>query len=625
LIGGLFNTVHGVARDGIARLNSDGSLDQDFLDELSAPNGGITFIGLLSDGKILFQVGFDTVNGVTRNGIALLNSDGSLDESFFDGQPGVNGGVFSMALQGDGKPLLGGDFSSVNGEPRMGVVRLIGDTPAQGPPVINEQPQDQVAVIGDTATFGVTAFGAPPISFQWRKGVTDLPGQTNTVLVLQDAQLDDAGMYSVRVSNPGGSVDSQAAELTVVPPVPGGVDMSFDPGSGVQAPGMIFALAEQPDGRVVIGGSFVSVNGVFRSRIARFTADGSLDTTFLDGLFGVGGAGLVTSLALQGDGKILIGGSFTNVNGVARQGVARLNRDGSLDTTFLDGLSGATTSEPGNCFISAMVLQSDGKVLIGGVFDFINGVPRKNLPRLNSDGSLDTGFLDGLEGVTSAGFASVNALAVQPDGKVLIGGAFQTVNDVGRSRIARLNSDGSLDTDFLDGLAGANGQVLSVVLQPDGKILLAGIFTIVNDESRGHVARLNSDGSLDTVFLDGVPGATSSGGSSVRALALQSSSKILVGGAFTSFNGVPRNNIVRLHSGAAVTPPIRLAPPAIGEGTVSFSVTGIQGETFDVQRAPSPEGPWNTIGTVEIAQDATGSFEDINPPADGAYYRMALF
>ena len=127
-------------------------------------------------------------------------------------------------------------------------------------------------------------------------------------------------------------------------------------GFNPSANGSVYAIAQQDDGKVLIGGTFTTVNGTARNGIARLNADGSLDTSFDPG---TGADNFVQALAQQADGKVLIGGSFNDINGTARNGIARLNADGSLDTGFDPG-TGA------NNIVFALAQQADGKVMIGG-------------------------------------------------------------------------------------------------------------------------------------------------------------------------------------------------------------------------------------------------------------------
>jgi len=305
----------------------------------------------------------------------------------------------------------------------------------------------------------------------------------------------------------------------------GTIDTTFNPGTG--ANGTVNTTALQPDGKILIGGEFTSYKGTARNRIARLNADGNLDTTFNPG---TGTNGTVYTTALQPDGKIIIGGDFTSYNGTARIRIARLNADGSLDTTF-------NPSTGANYFVETTALQPDGKIIIGGNFTTYNGTARNRIARLNANGSVDTTFNPG----TGTNF-QVSTTALQPDGKILIGGDFIVYNSTARNRIARVNADGSLDTTFNPG-TGANGGVDATALQPNGKIIIGGTFSSYNGTARNYIARLNADGSLDATFN---PGAGAN--DNVNTTALQPDGKIIIGGWFTSYNGTTRNHIARLNA-----------------------------------------------------------------------------
>jgi uncharacterized delta-60 repeat protein len=196
------------------------------------------------------------------------------------------------------------------------------------------------------------------------------------------------------------------------------------------------------------------------------------------------------------NGELGVGGSFTTFDGAVRAGVAKLLSSGTLDLTFTPAtVSGGS--------VYAVAFQADGKVVIGGDFTAVGGQSRKRIARFNSDGTLDTGFNPGV-----GADGSVYAVAVQPDGKIILAGGFTSISGAIRNRVARLTSTGAVDSTFDVGL-GANNTVYAISLLPSGKILLAGEFTSVNGLSRNGVARLNGD-SGDTLQVQ--PGFGFSGG-----------------------------------------------------------------------------------------------------------------
>jgi uncharacterized delta-60 repeat protein len=292
-----------------------------------------------------------------------------------------------------------------------------------------------------------------------------------------------------------------------------------DPTFNVTADSTVWCMSVQRDGKILVGGQFSTLGGAPHARIGRLDSDGTLDANF-----NATASGTVSSVAPQPDGRILIGGSFTSVNGVTRNYVARLNSSGTLDTSFDTGLGP-------NASVSALAVQSDGKVLIGGSFTTVDGVNRYYIARLNKDGSLDTTFGNG-----AGANNTVRCIAIQNDGKILIGGLFTSVNGTNCNYIARLNSDESLDGTF-NPAGGGLGALNCLALQPDGKILVGGDSV---------PARLKTDGSLDAF---GPPYCNLS---TVYSLALQEDGKILVGG-YSNYGSSPAA-MVRLNPTGAVDP-----------------------------------------------------------------------
>jgi uncharacterized delta-60 repeat protein len=301
---------------------------------------------------------------------------------------------------------------------------------------------------------------------------------------------------------------------------PGTIDLTFNTGTG--ADDFVLDTSIQSDGKIIIGGSFTSYNGIARNRIARLNTDGTLDTTFNPG---IGADGIVHTTSIQNDGKIIIGGSFTNFNGSARNRIARLNSNGTLDTTFNPGIGA-------DGVVYTTSIQNDGKIIIGGSFTNFNGSARNRIARLNSIGTLDTNFNPGA-GVNG----TVITTSIQSDGKIIIGGDFNTYNGITRDGIARLNTSGSLDATFSI-TTGPSNLIYSVPILSNGKLIVGSFYNKIKG-----IARLNTNGTFDSTFNIGT-GALGR----VNSISIQSDGKIIIGGNFFSYNDVPIKNIARLHT-----------------------------------------------------------------------------
>ena len=329
----------------------------------------------------------------------------------------------------------------------------------------------------------------------------------------------------------------------------GSLDTSFvDP----DVLGFVFRVAIQTDRKILIGGNIDTVNGVARNNIARLNPNGSLDVGF-----DPNADGFINCMAVQANGQIIIAGSFSNVGGIARSRIARLNLDGSVDGAYNPVVNGN---------IHQCVFQEDGKLLLAGPFNNVGGNPATSPARLNADGTLDTSF--------NASAGNVSAIAVQADGKILIGGVFTSVNSDSRDRIARLNSDGTTDSLFNPG---ANAQIFAFAVQADGRILVGGSFTTIGGEIRNSLARLDADGTVDAGFN---PDITDAASASIRSVLIQEDGKILAGGRFDTVGSESRDNFVRLTAGNNAQQSLQFIN---NERTIRWQRTGTGPELLEVR------------------------------------------
>ncbi|MCF8461640.1 MAG: T9SS type A sorting domain-containing protein [Flavobacteriales bacterium] len=377
----------------------------------------------------------------------------------------------------------------------------------------------------------------------------------------------------------------------------GTLDNTFDTGTG--ASHLVKAILLQPDGKIIIAGWFTEYNGTPRNCIARLNADGSLDNTFDPG---IGPNEVIQTALLQPDGKIIIAGFFTEYAGTAKNYIARLNADGSLDSSF--GLGTGANNRP-----EAIRLQPDGKIIIAGTFTEYDGIARNYIARIHADGSLDNSFDPG-----SGANSGIEDVMLQPDGKIIIGGWFTSYNGTGINRIARINSDGSLDNSFNVGTA-ADALVFCIALQTDGKIIIGGNFAFYNGTGRNRIARINSDGSLDNTFDPGT-GVNLA----VHSATLQPDGKVIIGGQFTDYDGTNRNRIARVHGDLTVA----IDNQELSDANINLFPNPTQGEL--TLQAENLNGAivtvYNSTGQLIMAQKVAGGNQhliNLSGQASGLY------
>ena len=307
------------------------------------------------------------------------------------------------------------------------------------------------------------------------------------------------------------------------------VDITFDAGTATNND--IYGMALQSDGKIVIGGGFTTYQGVARRRIARLNTDGSLDTSFV---IGTGFSNSVWALAVQEDGKILAGGDFLNYSGTTRRRLARLNTDGSLDTTFPDVNIDSTVYQ--------IKIQGDGKILVGGAFTGVSATSINRIVRLNTNGTIDNTFNIG------SGFTNdVYSLDIDTDGKIIVGGAFTQYSGQSRNRIIRLNTNGTIDNTFSIGSGFSGGTGTPYVFDinnKNGKYVVSGNFLGYNGASVGNFVRINNDGSLDTTFNVGTGFDIDFNATISTPILVLSNGNTLITSVFTEYNGTPTPNFV---------------------------------------------------------------------------------
>lgn len=354
-----------------------------------------------------------------------LLSNGTRDTSF---DPVIEncGRIYASAVQNDGKVLLAGQFTAVGSMARNGFARVNADGSL------------------DPAFDAGTGFSTPP-----RK-----------LLVQTDGKILAVGSFT--------SYNGISVTGIVRIHSNGSIDSGFNVATNADP----FDINLQADGRILIAGGFSQVNGMGRTGVARLNSDGTLDPAF-NPVIGTSSGGGMAQIVPQADGKIMIAGGFSGVNGFNRTNVARLNSDGSLDQTY-NSSTGA--------IISRIWIQPHGKYILGF------GFPTRSLGRRNTDGSIDPNFTPPILEWNSSFNAEIHELLIRPDGSLLIGGRFDLVGGTPQMNITRLAPNGMRDPLFLPG--GADQLVRTLSHYSGDKVIAGGDFAVIGDVSKSGVARL---------------------------------------------------------------------------------------------------------------------------------------
>lgn len=369
-----------------------------------------------------------------------------------------------------------------------------------------------------TATAG-TDYLTVSGTLSWAAG--DADDKSVLVPIRPDSTVESTEALTLSISAPSGAVIAGSTTATIEIRDAGQRMAEFAPPFFNTA---VYAIAPLADGKVIIGGY---LDGGITGHIARLNADGSEDVTFGKG---TGFNGDVRALLLQPDGKILVGGSFTSYNSTACNRLVRLNPNGAVDTAFVTASGGGADAT-----VRALAMEAGGGILVGGDFANFNGSASEGLVRLLASGARNPVALN--LPYTIGWNTSIRSILVQEDGEIMTAGSLYLgwTGTGFRSGVARLNTDGANDSTFnpdagahLAGNTSSLRTVETIIRQPDGKYIIGGQFTAYDENAAPQIARVNSNGSFDPSFVP--PGFANT----VATLLLQPTGKVVVGGWFSS-------------------------------------------------------------------------------------------
>ena len=306
----------------------------------------------------------------------------------------------------------------------------------------------------------------------------------------------------------------------------GSIDNTFSIGTGFD--NSVYDVKQQSDNKILVGGFFDSYSGVSFGKIVRLNVNGSIDNTFSTG---TGFDGVVYVTKTQPDGKILVGGGYLEFNGNSHLYLIRLNSDGSVDNTFDLGTGF-------NGVVNNIILQNDGKKIILGEFTSVDGNSHNRIVRLNDDGSIDNTFNSG------AGFNGTTYSGLIDEGKILVVGAFFEYSGQTNRQIVKLNSDGSIDNTFNSGAGFTRFSGISfstTIIQYSDKYFVVGDFDTYNGGTAEGLIQLNQDGSINASFNYGTGLVSSSGTFNVGTIL--SNGVHVVFGQFSEYKGSVVNDI----------------------------------------------------------------------------------
>ena len=588
-------------------------------------NGIVNAIVTQGDGSVVIGGSFKSINGVARNNLARFKPDGTLDANW---NPAPNSGVYALAVDtASGGVYVGGGFTNIGGIARNRIAKVASDgtvdatwnpNAASSVSALAVNSSGDVYAGGSFTTIGgltrnriakISGSGSGAVDASWNPNASTAFSSVNALALSAAGDVYAGGSFTTI----GGLTRNRLAKIA------GGgtgvVDASWDP----NAASSVYALAVNANGDVYVGGGFTTIGGATRYFIAKVAGSG---TGALDPTWKSFAGGYVSSLALDAGGNVIATGGFTNAAtalgaGQPRNYIARFaGSDGTLDAwnPSMGGIPNAVAVAP------------NGTVYAGGKFPTVGTLPRLSFAGIDATSGVATAAMDVEQP------AIVNVMVRQPNGGIVAGGDFLKLGAISRPYLLRLQADGTLDPNWHPA---ANGQVIALAANAAGDIFAGGFFGSIDGVSRPYIAKLvGSTGTVDATWNPNSNG-------SVNVLTVGGDGSVYVGGGgFSTIGGQPRSNLAKLSgsgTGAADASwnpapnntVYALAEDGTGNVFVGGSFTTIGGQTRNrlakVAADGSVDANWNpganstvyalTLDAAHATVYAGGVFSSIGTPA----------
>ncbi len=515
----------------------------------------IRLIKPLSNEKLILSGEITSIQDKKNNGVALLNSDGTIDDSF-SLEIISSGSVFDVIYDSNiDKYYVAGAFDDFNDLIRLNHDGTLDDSfnvevDLSRVSQIGLQSNDKIIAISRTSGMGMirlTPDGSIDSTFNNSIGFNSVSSNYGDLKILEDDKILYGGYFE--------TFNNDSLSYLLKFNADGLIDDSFSFSNALTSSSFftyINSVLPLENGDIIIAGNFNSIYGNPAKGIAKIKANGTLDPSFI--LPGASGNTFQRSVRAAFDHKnnILVTGINSDVDGYT---LLRLDQNGAVDTSFKTG-NAEYVNFTGYLVEPLISVSTTGEIYFSAFFTEYDNNFRQGLVKLNNDGELIIEF-----DADIAGKASLRATKFMSDGSVLVGGKFTAINNQPMNSFAKLFSDGSVDLEFMENLGdGPDLTVYSIEVDNSNNIILGGGFRYFNNEYTGSLVRLLNDGTLDETFTPNVYSPFI--GPGVNEILVTDSNHIFVGGLITSVSGIPINGFAKINNDGTLDDSFDLGLPS---------------------------------------------------------------